>query len=176
MRLRTMIHDRRNHPYFAALVASVLVLTSGTTASGNADGQGPEGVWFDHTKRGAVEIFKCGRALCGRIVWMKNPLKPSGKPFRDLRNSDKSLRNRTICGMQMIGELRKTGRRTWQGGWIYDPERGQSFSLQVIQRGKDRLTITGYLLAPAFGKSFRWVRAPEDVDRCEETVKAALAK
>ncbi len=159
----------------AGLTGGILLFTA-IMAFGNASfaaTSGPEGIWLDHTKRGAIEIFKCGRSLCGRVVWMKKPLKPSGKPFRDLRNSDQSQRQRTICGMQMIGGLRKSGARTWSDGWIYDPERGQQFSLKLTQRGGDRLTVTGYLLSPAFGKSFAWTRAPKDVGRCAPVVKAA---
>jgi len=136
---------------------------------------GPKGIWLDQTKRGAIEIYDCGKALCGRVVWMKNPLKPSGKPVVDGRNPKTSLRTRTICGMKMMGGLRSTGARTWGDGWIYDPERGQEFSLKVTQRGADRLTVTGYILSPTFGKSFSWTRAPEDIGRCKPTVDAASA-
>jgi len=162
------------HHLLAAVLAGglSLVIPSGTKAATGVEA--PVGIWLDHTKRGAVEIYPCGSALCGRIIWMKSPIKTTGKPFRDARNPKKSLRQRTICGMKMIGRLHKTGKRTWDGGWIYDPERGKAFDLQLRQNSTDRLTITGYLMSPIFGKSYGWTRAPEDIGRCAPVVEAVL--
>ncbi|MGI9407165.1 MAG: DUF2147 domain-containing protein [Hyphomicrobiaceae bacterium] len=134
----------------------------------------PVGIWLDHTKRGAVEIYSCGAHLCGRVVWMKNHLKSSGEPFRDRRNPKKSQRDRTICGMKMLGRLRASGSKKWSGGWIYDPERGKSFDVVIRARGANQLKVTGYLFSPAFGKTFTWTRAPEDIGRCAPKVEAAL--
>ncbi len=163
---------RRNRT--TVLMAGVLALVAFNGPQAATVARDPVGIWLDHTKRGAVEIYTCGSALCGRIIWMKAPIKPSGVPFRDLRNPKKSLRQRTICGLKMIGRLQKTGRRVWDGGWIYDPERGKAFDLQLKWQSTDRLTITGYLFSPAFGKTFGWTRAPDDIGRCAPEVEAVL--
>lgn len=178
MRFLRHLGPRRSGGARALLLGLSLVLATAPLASSDviaaiAAKKGPKGVWLDHTKRGAIEIYDCGRSLCGRVVWMKNPLQPSGEPVRDHRNAKKALRNRPICGMQMIGGLRRNTARTWSGGWIYDPERGQKFKLKVTQRGADRLTITGFLLTPAFGRSHAWTRASDETRRCAEVLKAA---
>lgn len=160
-------------PGLVTMTLSLAVIWVATTAATASD---LKGIWLDHTARGAVEIYDCGSSICGRLVWMKNPIKPSGEPFRDKRNSEPSLRNRTICGIQLIGRLRPDGAGDWGGGWIYDPERGQRFDLKVSQQGTNRLTITGYLVNPIFGKSFNWTRAAEDIGRCAPAVKAATAQ
>ncbi|MEL7543255.1 MAG: DUF2147 domain-containing protein [Pseudomonadota bacterium] len=133
----------------------------------------PVGIWLDHTKRGAIELYPCAENICGRVVWMKNPLKASGEPFRDRRNPDASKQNRTICGMNLIGGLQPDGRGNLLEGWIYDPERGQEFSAQIMRESDNTLVVTGYLMMPTFGKSFRWTKAPADIERCKPIVDAA---
>jgi len=46
------------------------------------------GLWYDDTKRGAVEISQCGNHLCGHIVWLKEPFTKDGKPIHDKYNTD----------------------------------------------------------------------------------------
>ncbi|MEL6421508.1 MAG: DUF2147 domain-containing protein [Pseudomonadota bacterium] len=133
----------------------------------------PLGVWLDHTQRGAIELYECGASVCGRVVWMKNPLKENGRPVLDGRNPEAARRDRPICGMKIIGKLRRQGDGTWDGGWIYSPERGQEFSVRIIQRSAEALEVTGYIMAPTFGQTFRWTRAPDNIGACAPIVEAA---
>ena len=99
----------------------------------------PTGLWLDHTGRGAVEILPCGQKLCGRIVWMQQPNDKKGQPLRDGLNPDKTLRARPICGLQVIGGLELQRDGSWDKGWIYDPEQGEAFDVEIRLRGPDRL-------------------------------------
>src|SRR5512134_1872638 len=46
------------------------------------------GVWFDDTEKGAVELRPCGGAICGHIVWLREPTDANGAHRRDLHNPD----------------------------------------------------------------------------------------
>ncbi len=122
---------------------------------------GPTGVWIDHTGRGAVEIAPCGQGptLCGRIVWMKAPTDPKGQPLRDGRNPDRTQRIRPICGLQVIGELKPQRDGSWDNGWIYDPEQGESFDVEIRLRAPDVLQVKGYKGLKFLSETFQWQRA-----------------
>jgi uncharacterized protein (DUF2147 family) len=121
----------------------------------------PIGVWIDHTGRGAVEILSCGVALCGRIVWMQQPNDRTGKPLRDQLNEDRSKRNRQICGLQVIGGLQAMRDGSWDRGWIYDPEQGESFDVEIRLRSADVLQVKGYKGLKFLSETFNWRRATE---------------
>jgi uncharacterized protein (DUF2147 family) len=124
------------------------------------------GVWIDHTGRGAVEITPCGTSLCGRIVWTKDAADGKGQPLRDMQNPDRAKRGQPICGLQIIGDLKAQRDGTWDNGWIYDPEKGEQFSLELTLRRPDVLQVKGYLGIKMLSETFEWKRAPADQPRC----------
>ncbi len=114
----------------------------------------PSGIWFDHNGRGAVEIAPCasGNGLCGYVVHIKDP------------------KNNKRCGMQILGNVTPGG-----GGWIYSPDRGKKYSVELTRLSDDKLRVVGNA-GSFFSKTFTWNRAPDDVARCGETTAAAPAK
>lgn len=120
---------------------------------------GPVGIWIDHTGRGAVEIAPCAANLCGRIVWMQEPNDKKGQPLRDKLNEDRRLRERLICGLQVIGGLKPMRDGSWDGGWIYDPEQGASFDVELRMRAPDMLQVKGYKGFKFLSETFQWRRA-----------------
>lgn len=122
---------------------------------------GPVGFWIDHTGRGAVEILPCGNGLCGRIVWMQQPLDKRGQPLRDQLNENRRLRDRPICGLQVIGDLKPMNDGSWDRGWIYDPEQGESFDVEVRLRAPDVLQVKGYKGLKFLSETFQWRRAAQ---------------
>jgi uncharacterized protein (DUF2147 family) len=131
-----------------------------------AAAQVPEvGVWINHEGKGAVEIKPCGAALCGNIVWLRDPVNDQGQPLFDRRNPQESKRNRPICGLPVIGNVKRTS-EGWDEGWIYNPEEGAQYDV-ALQASGDRLTVTGYKGIKLFSKTLIWTRAPADLQRCE---------
>ena len=122
---------------------------------------GPVGIWIDHTGRGAVEIAPCASDLCGRIIWLKEPNDKQGRPLRDARNEDKGQRNRAICGLQIIGGLKPQRDGSWDNGWIYDPEQGESFDVEIRVRGANGLQVKGYKGLKFLNETFQWTRASQ---------------
>ena len=125
------------------------------------------GVWYDDTGDGAVEIGPCGNRLCGRIVWLKAPVAADGAPLTDGRNPDPNRRARPICGLDVIGDLRRQRNGSWDEGWIYDPKDGKSYDLELKLRGPDRLVVTGYMGVKFLSETFVWTRAPATIERCK---------
>ena len=154
----------------ALLISSMLGLSSSAPAAGRASEQG---VWYNDSGKGAVEIRPCGASgreankLCGFIVWLKNPNFKDGKPLTDGYNADPSKRHRAICGLPVLGNLQRSSEGGYDFGWVYDPEQGQAFDAAIQLHSADRLILTGYKGVKFFSKSFVWKRAPTDLPRCD---------
>ena len=155
-----------------AMVVAALSLLSGA-----AEAQNPlpkpapleTGIWFDDTGAGAVEIYICAdRAdrLCGRIMWLKEPLNSQGVPKRDRYNPQSAMQNRPICGLPVLGNLQKMPEGGWDEGWVYDPKAGKSYNAAIQLASRDRLTLTGYVGIKFLSKTFTWTRAPAELPRC----------
>jgi len=133
----------------------------------------PQGVWIDHTGRGAVEIAPCAQEappgasnLCGRIVWMQNPNDEKGQPLRDTLNKNAARRSLPICGLQIIGDVKPQPNGSWDKGWIYDPEQGSSFDLELQLRTPETLQVKGYMGVKFLSETYVWRRAKELPPKC----------
>lgn len=94
------------------------------------------GIWATGTEGGRVEIYRCGKALCGRLV---DASRLRANPdLRDVRNSDTKLRQRKLKGLVVLNGF-TGGPREWKGGPVYDPETGDGASsgqLKLLSNGK----------------------------------------
>lgn len=117
------------------------------------------GLWIDHTGRGAVEISQCGGSLCGHIAWLKEPTKRDGTPVVDSKG-------RPVCGLQIIGEMKRMSDGSWDNGWIYDPEKDEKFTVELRLKSADTLQVHGYLGMKMLGETYVWRRAPASQPRC----------
>ena len=145
----------RKHALKLALCFSALTAAASAHAA-----SGATGIWIDHTGRGAVEITECGANLCGRLVWLKDGA------------------NKKSCGTQIIGNAKSVGKDTWDGGWIYDPDKNEKYSVELKPIGADKLRVLGYMGSKLFSETMIWKRAPGDLKRCDDaepTVTAAPA-
>lgn len=154
-----------------ATVAAGLALVPGLALAQN--GVKEAGVWIDDTGKGAVEIFPCGAKLCGKIVWLMEPLNAKGEPKHDIYNPNPEKRTRTICGLQVLGELARMPEGGYDGGWVYDPKVGKSYSSAIQLANANTLTVTGYAGMKFLGKTFNWTRAPAEQPRCDPNGSAA---
>jgi uncharacterized protein (DUF2147 family) len=147
-----------------AIAALTTLLASGAQAAGRPPSD-LVGIWLDHTGRGAVELAPCGNRLCGRIVWLQDPNDKNGRPFADGNNPRRALRGRPICGLQIIGNLKHVGRGVWDRGWIYDPEKGERYDVELRRKG-NRLRVLGYAGLKFLSETMYWTQAPEDLKVC----------
>ena len=152
----------------AAVAATLMIVASPAHAD-------ETGLWYDDSGRGAVEVVPCADRLCGFIVWLQDPLDSKGKPLRDIRNPEPSGRNRPICGIQVLGDLKRQPDGTWDQGWVYDPKVGKSYNVAISLADANNLTVHGYAGVKLFGKKLRWTRAPADLPRCDQKLDAIRA-
>ncbi len=125
------------------------------------------GVWMTDDGEGAVEIRPCGEQRCGRIVWLKQPLDPQGRPMRDGNNPRIEARQRPLCGAQIIEGLKRQSDGSWDGGSIYDPEEGKSYSVALKLLNDQQLQVTGYVGLRSFGETLIWTRSDPHLRRCQ---------
>lgn len=149
--------------------AAILPAAAQTTPPATGIAAGFSGVWYDDTGEGAVEISPCGERLCGRIVWLKNPNDRAGRPLTDGYNPEPVKRQRPICGLPVIGDLKRQSNGAWDAGWIYDPKEGKSYDVELRLRSADRLQVTGYIGTKFLSETFIWTRAPAGLPRCSTT-------
>jgi uncharacterized protein (DUF2147 family) len=132
------------------------------------------GIWIDHSGQGAVEIAQCGASVCGRVFWIREAVDTSGRPITDQRNPDQAKRGSPICGLQIIGELKRQPNGAWDGGWIYNPEDGGRFSVEIQLRNRDQLQVVGYAGIKFLGQTFVWKRAPANLSKCDLQGKRSI--
>jgi len=150
--------------FIATLLAAAALPPSASAQSDPA--AAVSGVWIDDEGRAGIEIKRCSSGVCGTIVWLKDPKQPNGKMLTDQNNPDMSKRSRPICGLQIIGEGSPAEKGAWDGGWVYDPEEGKSYSVELTPKDGKSLQVHGYLGVKALGETMTWTRAPDNLVRC----------
>jgi uncharacterized protein (DUF2147 family) len=165
--LKTIMSQAAGQPCIAA-IALVLPLLPIVATAQTQEPPAVAGVWLDDTGEGAIEIAPCGDRICGRIVWLRAPLDKAGRPLTDGNNPDAAKRRRPICGLPVIGDLKRMAGGAWDGGWIYDPKDGKSYDVEIKPRSVDQLQVTGYLGTKWLSETFVWTRAPADLRRCQQ--------
>ena len=104
-----------------------------------------------------VEIFSCGENLmCGKVVAVNVTKKADGAPDLDTLNKDKSLRSRTILGIQLISNMKFKKDGIWTRGKIYNPEDGNTYSSSMRMIDNDTLKLNGCVFILC--KSEIWIR------------------
>ena len=119
----------------------------------------PLGVWMDDSGDSHIELYRCGEELCGRLVWLREPTAADGKPRLDQRNPTAARRTQPLLSLTVLRNLRHTPENDrWEGGEIYDPENGRTYSCYVSAASKDRLEVKGYIGFSTIGRSHYWQR------------------
>lgn len=144
-----------------AMAALLLVAGSGAAVAGDITG-----LWQTDDGEAVIAIAPCGNLLCGRIVSLKSPIDDDGQPMQDDHNPDQSLRERPLCGLEVIAGLKPHGSR-FDGGTIYDPENGSRYGLVIAPTGEATIAVTGFVGIEALGETHQWHRAPATVVRCD---------
>ena len=135
--------------------AAALLLLSGFEGAFAAD---PVGVWLTQAGSSRVRLADCGGALCGTIVWLKEPNDPdTGKPKTDKNNSDASKRNRPLIGVQIVLGMKPAGEGKWSGQ-VYNAEDGKTYSGNLTFTGGNALQLQGCALGGLVCKGQTWTK------------------
>lgn len=135
-------------------LAAVLALT-GSEGALAAD---PKGVWLTQTGGSRIRLADCAGALCGTIIWLKEPTDPdTGKPKLDKNNSDASKRSRPLIGVQIVLGMKPAGTDKWTGQ-VYNAEDGKTYSGNLTMTGAGSLSLQGCALGGLVCKSQTWTK------------------
>jgi uncharacterized protein (DUF2147 family) len=145
------------------LAGSLLLLVARVMFAASTSGDAILGRWLVEDGDAVVEIVRCANAYCGQITWLKEPRfvadddGVSGRPKTDRNNPDADRRGDPILGSRILRELRFNG-QSWERGWLYDPETGNTYHCSAVLTGADRLEIRGYLGISLLGRTAIWTR------------------
>ena len=132
----------------AALFTSAL-LSSAAFSSAPITGR-----WVTQSKDAVVEIAPCGTSICGKIAkFLVTP--PQGAGQKDIHNPDKTLRSRTILGINILSGFKAEGNE-WKGQ-IYDPKSGKTYR-SIVYKGKSGNLVVKGCIGP-FCQAQTWTAA-----------------
>lgn len=123
---------------FAPLRLSALALAIGMLAA-PALAADPSGTYLRDTGASKVKIGKCGDAICGNIVWLKDPSGPAK------------------LGQRIFYDMKPDGDNKWVGK-AFNPEDGKTYSGKMSLSG-GTLTTAGCALGGLICKSVSWAKA-----------------
>jgi len=145
------------------LTCLTIILLSAATAFG-AGLIGILGIWKTDMDEAKIEIFMCEEKICGKIIWLKNPVYTNsndgqlGTPVIDRKNPDPALKSRPVLGLRILEGFTEVGENYWEEGSIYDPKSGNTYRGKMHLAAPDRLQLRGYIGIPLFGRTSVWTR------------------
>jgi uncharacterized protein (DUF2147 family) len=142
-------------------IACLLLASSSSAAT-------PVGLWYAEGGAAQVAIEPCGKALCGRVMWLRSPLDEDGCELRDRHNPEPGLRDRPIVGLEVLRGLSPRSDGTWSDGRIYDPSSGNTYTCRANLENANRLRLRGYLGIPLIGRTTTWIRVGTEQQTCRE--------
>ncbi len=133
-------------------VTNILFLFFCTTLFAQAtDESNVLGIWISAKREAKIEIYKQGDKLFGKIVWTKID------GIKDTKNPDATLKSQPLLGLVILSYFKKDGENEWDGGKIYDPENGKTYSCIMKFKNKN-LELRGYVGISLFGRTSVWTR------------------
>ncbi len=123
----------------------------------SANAASPIGTWRTGDGKAKVKVTKCKSGICARIISLRQPKGPNGKPLTDQNNPKPHLRKRPIIGLSLFLGMRPAGQGSWQGR-LYSPEKGGIYGGSVTQISGNLLKVKGCLSGGFLCESKMWKR------------------
>jgi uncharacterized protein (DUF2147 family) len=119
------------------------------------------GKWENQDKTLRIQVYTQNNEFRAKIIWFSDT---EGKPmnyWKDRRNPDPKLRNRTILGMSILRDLKYEEKKgTWEDGKVYDSKHGKEWNASAAIGPKGLLKVRGYWHFKWIGKSMTFHRIP----------------
>ena len=129
-------------------------------ASAQAANAGVLGKWTS-PNGSTIEVYPCGENVCAKLVAISKDA-----PSRlDARNPNAALRMRSLCGLEIGTHFHLTTPGMAEGGQLYDPESGKTYSGSMTRDG-DKLKLRGYVGIALFGRTETWTSAQGNIESC----------
>jgi uncharacterized protein (DUF2147 family) len=116
----------------------------------------PTELWKSDEEGWIVKTAPCDSGLCGYLVGyrMVHPHDPGYIPL-DEHNPDPARRAAPICGLMLMGGFKpsKHSKGVWDGGWVYNPDNGKTYSGTITEIDADTVKLRGYIGLSLFGRT-----------------------
>ncbi|MEM1371946.1 MAG: DUF2147 domain-containing protein, partial [Pseudomonadota bacterium] len=70
------------------------------------------------------------------------------------------------CGLAILGDVKPVEDGRWDEGWIFDPDFGQKFDVELTPLENGDLQVMGYAGYKTLSETMIWKRAPDQIERC----------
>ena len=139
-----------------SIIAMLTMLLAAPAAQAQRAGT-PLGVWLTQAGDARVRVSKCGEAICGVVVWLRDPVNPAtGQPMVDDKNPNPALARRPMIGLPLFTDMRISGPGKWSGH-IYNAGDGGTYISNISVGGPDTLRVEGCIGALCGGEN--WTRS-----------------
>jgi uncharacterized protein (DUF2147 family) len=140
----------------SGLTISVLTVLLAAPAAMAQTAGSPIGIWMTQAGDAKVRVSKCGEAICGVVVWLRDPVNPNGQPMVDDKNPNPALARRPMIGLPLFTDMRISGPNRWSGH-IYNADDGGTYVSNISVSSPDALRVEGCVGALCGGES--WTRS-----------------
>ena len=148
----------RTFRWAAAAFSLATIGLSGGPSVRPARAASPLGTWYTADKDSQVRIANCGSAICGTLVWLKEPNDAAtGKPKPDKHDADASKQSRPLLGTMIVLGMKPSGANVWSGN-VYNAEDGKTYTGSFTMTGDNTADLKGCVMA-VLCKSQTWTRA-----------------
>ncbi|GAC1424777.1 MAG: hypothetical protein NVSMB62_21810 [Acidobacteriaceae bacterium] len=100
-----------------------------------------------------IHIENCGSDVCATLV----ALSRSAPARVDRKNPNRTLQQRSICGLRIGQGFHLSSPSKAEGGTLYDPKSGKTYQ-GTMSSSQDQLNLRGFVGLPIFGRSEKWAR------------------
>jgi uncharacterized protein (DUF2147 family) len=146
------------HRTFAPAVGALAALFVAAGVSSYASAADPSGIWAKDDGSAKMEVKKCGRGICSKIVWLRDPNDSRGRPLHDARNENTSMRDRPIIGLSLFSNMVAIDSSAWQGS-VYNPEEGKIYTdVKVTLASRNQIVLKGCKAWLLCGEKY-WTRS-----------------
>ena len=107
----------------------------------------PDGIWYTKGEESIIKVHPCGAdadALCGTLVWLKEPKEADGSLKVDKLNKDPSKKNKPMVGLDILLNM-KAADDHWKGK-AYNPEDGKLYDITFSPKEDDTADLRGCVL------------------------------
>ncbi len=116
------------------------------------------GKWLTASGDAQIQIYQVSGKFSGKIVWLKKPNDSTGKPETDDKNPDSSIAKRPILGLEMLKGFTYSDEGVWEGGSIYDPKTGKTYSCKISMVDNNKIYVRGFVGISLLGRTETWSR------------------
>jgi uncharacterized protein (DUF2147 family) len=156
---------------FALLTLNAAAAANPAPAPAHPADSFPTEYWVSPKDGWTVKTAPCDDGgLCAYLVDFK--LKqgdPPGYQPVDEHNPDRKKRGDRLCNHIMMGGFHPSGDKgTWDGGWIYDPDSGSTYSGKITLVDKDTVQLRGFIGIALLGRTLVLHRQATPPQLCDD--------